>query len=70
MNIRTVKVNMWGSTIGYLHRQDNGLIGFQYDVERKNPPDIAVRSGAFSIRRMAPSFNVSVGVIAPTEKRK
>lgn len=31
MEIRTVKVNMWGTTIGYLHRQDNGLIGFQYD---------------------------------------
>ena len=31
MNVRTVKVKMWGSTIGYLHRQDNGLIGFQYD---------------------------------------
>ena len=31
MDIRTVKVKMWGSTIGYLHRQDNGLIGFQYD---------------------------------------
>lgn len=31
MDVRTVKVKMWGSTIGYLHRQDNGLIGFQYD---------------------------------------
>lgn len=31
MDIRTVKVKMWGTTIGYLHRQDNGLIGFQYD---------------------------------------
>lgn len=31
MNIRTVKVNLWGTAIGYLHRQDNGLIGFQYD---------------------------------------
>ena len=27
----TVKVKLWGTTIGYLHRQDNGLIGFQYD---------------------------------------
>ena len=31
MSIKTVKVKMWGSTIGYLHEQDNGLIGFQYD---------------------------------------
>ena len=31
MDLRTVKVKLWGSTIGYLHRQDNGLIGFQYD---------------------------------------
>ncbi len=31
MNVKTVKVKMWGSTIGYLHEQDNGLIGFQYD---------------------------------------
>ena len=33
MDIRTVKVKMWGPTIGYLHRQDNGLIGFQYDED-------------------------------------
>ncbi len=31
MDISTVKVKLWGSTIGYLHRQDNGIIGFQYD---------------------------------------
>lgn len=31
MDIRTVKVKLWGTTIGYIHRQDNGLIGFQYD---------------------------------------
>ncbi len=31
MAITTVKVKLWGTTIGYLHRQDNGLIGFQYD---------------------------------------
>lgn len=31
MEIKTVKVKLWGSTIGYLHKQDNGLIGFQYD---------------------------------------
>ncbi len=31
MDISTVKVKLWGSTIGYLHKQDNGLIGFQYD---------------------------------------
>ena len=31
MDIRTVKVKLWGTTIGYLHRKDNGLIGFQYD---------------------------------------
>ena len=33
MEIKTVKVNLWGSTIGYLHKQDNGLIGFQYDKD-------------------------------------
>lgn len=31
MAIQTVKVVLWGSPIGYLHRQDNGIIGFQYD---------------------------------------
>lgn len=31
MDINTVKVKMWGTTIGYLHKQENGLIGFQYD---------------------------------------
>lgn len=30
MDIRTVKVKLWGSTIGYLHKQDNGLIGFLF----------------------------------------
>ena len=30
-NTRTVKVNLWGTPIGYLHQMDNGLIGFQYD---------------------------------------
>lgn len=28
---RTVKVNLWGTPIGYLHQMENGLIGFQYD---------------------------------------
>ena len=31
MEIKTVKIKLWGTTIGYLHKQDNGLIGFQYD---------------------------------------
>lgn len=31
MEIKTVKIKLWGSTIGYLHKQDTGLIGFQYD---------------------------------------
>ena len=31
MAVHTVKVMLWGSPIGYLHQQDNGLIGFQYD---------------------------------------
>lgn len=31
MDITTVKVKLWGTAIGYLHQQDNGLIGFQYD---------------------------------------
>lgn len=31
MSVKTVRVKMWGTTIGYLHQQDNGLIGFQYD---------------------------------------
>lgn len=31
MDSKTVKVVLWGTPIGYLHRMDNGLIGFQYD---------------------------------------
>lgn len=31
MENRTVKVNLWGSPIGYLRQMNNGLIGFQYD---------------------------------------
>ncbi len=33
MSIKTVKVKLWGSTIGYLHEQENGIIGFQYDSD-------------------------------------
>ncbi|MBR3844419.1 MAG: HipA N-terminal domain-containing protein, partial [Clostridia bacterium] len=29
----TVRVTMWGSTVGYLHQEDNGMVGFQYDKE-------------------------------------
>lgn len=31
--IRTIKVCMWGTTIGYLHQENSGLIGFQYDPD-------------------------------------
>ena len=31
MENRTVKVNLWGSPIGYLRQMNNGVIGFQYD---------------------------------------
>ena len=31
MSVQTVKVVLWGTPIGYLHRQSNGIIGFQYD---------------------------------------
>ena len=33
MAVQTVKVSLWGSPIGYLHQQENGLIGFQYDAD-------------------------------------
>ena len=33
MSIKTIKVKLWGSTIGYLHEQTNSLIGFQYDAD-------------------------------------
>ena len=33
MAVQTVKVTLWGSPIGYLHKQENGLIGFQYDTD-------------------------------------
>lgn len=29
----TVKVTMWGTTIGYLHKDENDAIGFQYDPD-------------------------------------
>ena len=32
-HIKTVRVKLWGTTIGYLHQEDNGLVGFQYDDE-------------------------------------
>ena len=30
-NVNTVRVKMWGTTIGYLHQDSNGIVGFQYD---------------------------------------
>ncbi len=32
-NANTVRVKMWGTTVGYLHQDDNGMVGFQYDEE-------------------------------------
>lgn len=32
-NINTVRVKLWGTTVGYLHQDDNGPIGFQYDED-------------------------------------
>ena len=31
MNRNSVSVNLWGTTIGYLYQQANGIVGFQYD---------------------------------------
>ena len=31
--VNTVRVKMWGTTVGYLHQEDIGLVGFQYDDE-------------------------------------
>ena len=30
-SVNTVRVKMWGTTIGYLHQDDSGMVGFQYD---------------------------------------
>lgn len=30
---RTVRINLWGTPIGYLHQEDNGLVGFQYNKD-------------------------------------
>ncbi len=30
-NVNTVRIKMWGTTIGYLHQDDTGMVGFQYD---------------------------------------
>lgn len=32
-DLNTVRVKLWGTTIGYLHQENNGMIGFQYDEE-------------------------------------
>lgn len=29
--VNVVRINLWGTPIGYLHQNENGLIGFQYD---------------------------------------
>ena len=33
MNNNIVRVKMWGTTIGYLHQEENGIVGFQYDED-------------------------------------
>ncbi len=30
---KTVSVKMWGTVVGYLHEEENGVIGFQYDKD-------------------------------------
>ena len=55
MDIRTVKVKMWGTDIGYLHRQDNGLIGFQYD-ENFIPSGIEVAPVKMPLSELTYSF--------------
>lgn len=35
-NVETVKVIMWGTAVGYLHQEDSGIIGFQYDEDFLN----------------------------------
>lgn len=32
-NVETVKVKMWGTAVGYLHQENSGTIGFQYDED-------------------------------------
>ena len=32
-NVNTVCVKMWGTIVGYLHQEDNGIVGFQYDED-------------------------------------
>lgn len=55
MDIRTVKVNLWGTPIGYLHQMDNGLIGFQYD-ERFVTSGIEVSPLKMPLSRITYSF--------------
>lgn len=33
MDVKTVKVILWGTPIGYLRQENNGVIEFQYDTE-------------------------------------
>ena len=32
-NVNTVRVKMWGTTVGYLHQDETQMVGFQYDEE-------------------------------------
>ena len=32
-NVNTVSVKLWGTVVGYLHQEDNGIVGFQYDED-------------------------------------
>ena len=32
-SVNTVCVKLWGTVVGYLHQDDNGMVGFQYDED-------------------------------------
>lgn len=57
--VNTVQVNLWGTTVGYLHQNETGMIGFQYDNDflRSNIEISPIKMPLSAVTYSFPSLN-------------
>lgn len=57
--VNTVRVNLWGTTVGYLHQNGTGMIGFQYDNDflRSNIEISPIKMPLSTVTYSFPSLN-------------
>lgn len=57
--VNTVRVNLWGTTVGYLHQNETGMIGFQYDNDflRSNIEISPIKMPLSAVTYSFPSLN-------------